>query len=113
MECVSDFVRSQLLASGDLRVLYDIRQPQLLELGGIKVEGPMRRDDTHPARKRKHKPRLLLPEPSHCETDNGMGTLEQHEGGPVTLEEHCQMVAIEYPMIDRGPNPGEESGECC
>jgi hypothetical protein len=24
MECVSDFVRSQLLASGDLRIMYDL-----------------------------------------------------------------------------------------
>jgi hypothetical protein len=76
MECVSDFVRSQLLASGDLRVLYDIRQPELLELGGIEIEGPMRRDNTHPSRKRKHKSRLLLPERSQGETDHGMGTLE-------------------------------------
>jgi hypothetical protein len=113
MECVSDFVRSQLLASGDLRILYDIRQPQILELGGVEVEGPMRRDNTHTARKRKHKSRLLLPEPSQCEPDNGVGTLEQHEGGPVTLEEDRQMTTIECPMIDRGPNPGEKSRERC
>ena len=86
MECVSDLVRSQLLASGDLRVLYDIRQPQIPELGGIEIEGPMRRDNAHPV-SRQRKSRLLLPEKSQGETEHGMGTLEQHEGGVVTPEE--------------------------
>ena len=111
MACVSDFVHRQLIASGDLRVLYDIRQPKLLELGGIEIESPMRRDNTHPARNRKHKSGLLLPERSQAESDHGIGSLEYHEGGPVALEEHGQMVAIEYPMINRWPYLVEEPGE--
>ncbi len=75
MPCVSDFVHSLLVASGDLRVLYDISQPKIVELRWVEIEGAAWSDHPDAARGIHYDSRLVLPQCSDGETDDGTGAL--------------------------------------
>ncbi len=73
MPCVSAFVHSLLLASGDLRVLYDISQPKIPELRWVEIEGTTWSHHPDATRGIQHDSRLVLPQRVEGETDDGTG----------------------------------------
>ena len=75
MPCVSDFVHSLLVASGDLSVLYDISQPKVSELRWVEIEGAEWIEHPDAIRGVHYDSRLLLTQRSEGEPDDGTGAL--------------------------------------
>ena len=77
MPCVSYFVHSLLIASGDLRVLYDISKPKVSKLRWVEIEGTNWSDHPDSSRGLNYDSRLLLPQRIEGEADTDPKAMEQ------------------------------------